>query len=92
MIRIEIYTKPGCGGCEKVKEDIGQSDLSNITTYKTIKGKEGIENLRYIKGKGFDNIPVIRVFSPLQERFLVGFHPIEKIYELINSVTEAHNQ
>ena len=89
MIRIEIFTKPGCGGCERVKEDIEKSELSNITVYKTIKGKEGIENLRYIKGKGFDNIPVIRVFSPLQERFLVGFHPIDKIRELIQTIQEV---
>ena len=89
MIRIEIFTKPGCGGCERVKENIEKSELSNITVYKTIKGKEGIENLRYIKGKGFDNIPVIRVFSPLQERFLVGFHPIEKIRELIQTIQEV---
>ena len=92
MVRIEVFTKPGCGGCERLKEDISQTDLSEITVYKTIKGKEGYENLSYIKRKGFDNIPVIRVFTPLREDFLVGYHPIEQIREKIDAVIEVHNR
>ena len=92
MIRIEIFTKPGCGGCERLKEDIDKTDLSEITTYKTIKGKEGYDNLSYIKMKGFDNIPVIRVFGPAREEFLVGYQPIEKIREIINTIMEVHKQ
>ena len=92
MIRIEVFTKPECRACEKVKEDIENNGLFEITTYKTIKGKEGYKNLSYIKSKGFDNIPVIRVFGPLWEEFLVGYQPFEKIQEKIDIIVEVHDK
>lgn len=84
--RIEIYTKPECKGCEKVKEMIAGTDLETITTYKTIKGKEGKPNLDFIKNHGFDNIPVIHIFNKREERFLVGYHPYDQIIEKLNEV------
>lgn len=89
MVKIDIFTKPGCGGCEKVKEEIKNTELEDITTYKTIKGKDGIENLRYIKGLGFDNIPVIKVYNETHSRFLVGYHKVDQIQELIDNIDEV---
>lgn len=89
MVKIEIYTKPGCGGCERLKEIIPGTELESITTYKTIKGKEGKPNLDFIKERGFDNIPVIHVFNQTEEEFLVGFHPLDKIREVIKNIDEV---
>lgn len=79
MFQIEIYTSPTCGGCTTMKSLIESSQYSEITKYKTIYGKEGKKNLDYIKGKGIRSIPVIRIFSPEKEEFIIGVTTLEEI-------------
>lgn len=89
MTKIEIYTKPGCGGCEKIKEEMKGKELEKSVEYKTIKGKEGKDNLHYLKSLGFTNIPVIKAYNETKEDFLVGYHTIQQIEELAKNINEV---
>ena len=86
MFRIEIYTKPDCAGCEKMKALIKGSEYESITELKTIYGRSGKPNLDFIKGKGYDSIPVVRVFNDMKEEVFVGAVPLEYLKKMIQKV------
>lgn len=90
-LKIDIYTKPGCKGCDKIKNELHNSDLEEIVEYKTIQGREGKPNLDFIKSKGIQYIPAIHIYSLNGEidKILEGSVTIETIKQEIKKTKRS---
>ena len=52
---------------KKWRQLIKGSEYESITELKTIYGRSGKPNLDFIKGRGYNSIPVVRVFNDTKE-------------------------
>lgn len=86
--KVIVYTSPTCGACKMVKLQIPGSKYESLFEERSIHGTEGKENLDYIKGKGFNSIPVIRIVNNEKEVFHVGFIPMAKLIQKIEDFME----
>ena len=86
--KVAVYTSPTCGACKMVKLQIPGSKHESLFEERSIYGIEGKENLDYIKEKGFNSIPVIKIFNDEKEVFHVGFIPMANLIQKIEDFME----
>lgn len=75
-VNIDIYTSPTCGACNMMKKAIEGSKYEEKIVFKSIHGKEGKDNLDFVKNNKFSSIPVIHIYNKESEEFFVGFMPL----------------